>query len=135
MWNRESLIWAAGILEGEGSFSVGNKTHLGVNGYPEGKKYPNIKIRCSMTDEDIITHLKEALIFGSVTGPYQRNPLHKPLWRYACYKKSQVFALGVALYPWMGERRKAQIRKQIEVFRIMPGSGNYYQKGAEEYAR
>lgn len=103
-WTRENLAYLAGLLEGEGSFFL------------RGGHYPLIQVQ--MTDEDIIRRVKEIVGFGPVSGPYT-NRTQKKLngeskkqsWLWSSGGQDQSYALLVALYPWMGQRRQQKIRE------------------------
>lgn len=109
-WSRENLAWLAGILEGEGSFYwesyKNNKT---------SKRYPRITVQ--MSDADVLQ--KAALIGGcGVFGGPTNNPNgHKPIYSWKVCVNHHVYALLVALFPFMGQRRQSKMRELIEVFR------------------
>lgn len=92
------IAWLAGLLEGEGSFSV-------VSFMP--------KIQLSMTDEDIVQ--RAASILGTnVTGPYKSKQLtkaggaKKPVW-YVNVTGSRAAAWLMTIYTLMGGRRQQKI--------------------------
>jgi len=99
-WSRESLAWLAGLLEGEGSFVV-NDTR------------PQITV--DMTDEDVIRRCHEIAGVGHVYGPYARQRSttgpRKDLWSWRVSQQLHTYALMVALYPWMGQRRQEKMRE------------------------
>lgn len=104
-WLVEELAWVAGVFEGEGTFTY--RTYPGT-----GRK--QITMRVVMTDLDVITRLQTFTGMGNVYGPYQSKvlkkdgTLRKPSYHWAITKQSDIVALGEALYPWFGERRKAK---------------------------
>lgn len=76
------------------------------------------RISCNMTDGDVLR--RAALIAGEgmVTGPCQpKNPAHTPFYRWNLNKRSSIYALLVAIFPWMGSRRKARILEMIALLK------------------
>jgi len=116
-WSREGLAWVAGIIEGEGCFSVRPR-----------KAFPNqtiLSLEVKMTDGDIIHRLKEVTGLGTAYGPYTRPGHRKPIYRWKVSSAADIYALAVAIYPWMGTRRSGKIREVIEAFtNKMPKSGH-----------
>ena len=77
-----------------------------------------------MTDEDVIQRAHAIAGFGNVGGPYCRGD-RKPYWTLAVTRRAWVFALVVAMWPWLGERRRATVR---EALAELPPVG-YYLRG------
>lgn len=105
------LAWLAGLLEGEGCFSVQEQER------PSGKVYYQAKIRCSMTDEDIIRRLHELVPQANV---YERrfdlmNEKWKKQWSWELCKKQDCIDLAKLLYPFMGIRRRIAIDKILQL--------------------
>lgn len=98
----ELYAWAAGVLEGEGSFTLHNRN------------YP--RVTCSMTDKDILDRLV-AVLGGRVTERLRKNsgqPHWKPAWSwYVC--GNEAAAVMRLVHPWMGERRGARIDHVLAV--------------------
>jgi hypothetical protein len=99
-FSRETLLWLAGLLEGEGSFIPGPPSSPGV---------PRISVE--MIDEDVIA--RAALALGNrywrVGG---RNDIWKPTYRTQLRGESAVRLMQV-LRPMMGLRRQAQIDRAL----------------------
>src|SRR3990167_3038496 len=96
--NREKLAWAAGLFEGEGSFS-----------YQRREKYMCIQVELGMTDEHPVRRFHEVVGVGSVTGPYPNSkPNHKPIYRWKIGSFEGVQAVISCLWFWLGARRKAK---------------------------
>ena len=70
-----ALAWVAGLLEGEGAFVLAwHKSSAGP--------YPEVRVQCNMTDEDVIRKLHASTGVGAVRGPYnQWGAGTKPVWR------------------------------------------------------
>lgn len=96
--NAFDLFWMAGLLEGEGCFTMGGK-------------YPSVQ--CKMTDEDSVHRLAVAAACGNVTGPHaQPNPQHRPYWTWTVGGKRAV-DLMIVLFPLMGDRRRGRILELV----------------------
>lgn len=98
------VAWAAGVIEGEGCvYAQVRTTKYGTN----AASY----VRVVMSDADIVERLRT--IFGGKFLPYKpTNGLgSKPLFRWEVSTRNEFLAVCEAIYPWMGERRRAQIDK------------------------
>lgn len=121
-WPDSDLLWIAGLLEGEGSFTV-HKT--------------GAQIQCQMTDKDVIHKLHAVTGVGQVNEPRlpTGNGGTRPFWRWGVYRRLEVEALSTALYLYMGERRQKQIDAVLahlrQTRRPTPTCGTYrmYQRG------
>ncbi len=108
LWNgatREDLAWVSGIFEGEGTVSAARSAN--------GRRV-HLQLRVGMTDVDIIRRLHSITGMGTVTGPYQHGPAHcKPRWVWSVQSNVVVYALTVAMWSWLGERRRGQVRNAL----------------------
>lgn len=87
--------WAAGILEGEGCFSMFQR---------RGKEYYQCSILCEMTDEDTVKKLHEVLGVGNCSQrPAREN--RKPTWILAIQKQKDVFDTLIRVMPYLQSRR------------------------------
>lgn len=103
----KDLMWLAGLLEGEGSFSV----NAGI--------YPRISVR--MTDKDVVD--RAAGMLGTITtGPFKckGKESYKPQWTTVINGKHAIGWM-MTLYPMMGERRKQRIKYLIAHWRLFSG--------------
>jgi len=98
--------WLAGLLEGEGYFaSTGT-----------GRRYAAICLQ--MTDRDVVE--RAAGLLGSrVTFQLKRPGQTKHVWRTTA-GGHRAIGWMMTLYPLMGERRKAQIRLVLAMWRSWP---------------
>ena len=108
MRSRENLAWAAGLFEGEGSFSL-NRT--GDN------------LRCqaavAMTDEDTVVRFRDILGVGKVYGPYGPYAGSKKVfWRWHVYSAEHVQAVAAMLWPWLGDRRRTRATEVLQARRV-----------------
>jgi hypothetical protein len=96
--------WVAGLLEGEGCFfPIEYKT----KGYGP---YTYARVAVLMTDLDVLQRLQEITGIGHINGPTPRkDPRHKPIWHWVASKNKESIILMRAVYPLMGERRRARI--------------------------
>lgn len=94
--------WLAGILEGEGWFSVGDdhRVHIGL----------------SMTDEDVVQRVAKLINVVHISRRV-RNSKHKPIFTIYLYGK-KALSLMALLLPLMGKRRSKKISEIIEYFRL-----------------
>lgn len=106
--NREQLAWAAGIYEGEGTFSS-RKT---------GKIDRGLVAKLKMADEDVIRRFHAILGVGNVTGPYKCDGAGtKPLWVWQCGSFQAVQHTMAVLWPWLCSRRRAKIQTLLLLHR------------------
>ena len=100
---REQICWAAGLIEGEGCFTLHSKNH------------PYFLL--DLTDEDTIDKLKEIFPFTTKRGPYEnkKNTTNKPRWRIDAFGPL-AYALMVQVYPFLQSRRKAKIEELIKIW-------------------
>lgn len=114
MSNREQIVWAAGLFEGEGSVSfrrLEKRAH---------------RISCVMqlssTDEDVVSRFADCVGCGRVTGPYRNRQwwhgekveVGKPYWSWKCQACGAVYALLAKFYPFLGERRQKRAREVMD---------------------
>jgi hypothetical protein len=99
-WSRESIAWAAGLFEGEGTIWC-----------KEGYK-PALKLQ--MTDGDVVRKFREIVGYGSCRGPIQPKILkHKPVYIWDCSGSERVQALLAAFWTHLGERRRKKAEETI----------------------
>ena len=102
---RDAVLWFAGLFEGEGFFRF----------CPKGRRSMGLAIK--MTDRDVLE--KAQAYFGGWMwdGQKKAEPHHKQphLWRLD--HRDRAYALLVAIYQFLGERRKQQVEKWIAQYR------------------
>lgn len=105
------IAWAAGILEGEGCFSVFKR-----------KDRPNTttcSIHLEMTDEDIIRRVRDVFNVGTVnirqnvTGRSDKRP-RKVSWIWSVQNKTGVRSVLEAVLPYLGDRRTKKAKELLE---------------------
>jgi len=115
MIKREDLYWLAGIIEGEGCFSLNGKSPV---------------ILVEMTDLDIIERVRALMaphvILYTITHPGSKNSFKFQL----CGTKANGWMM--MLYPILGIRRRAKIREILTVWkntRPNDGRADYCKNG------
>lgn len=93
------IYWIAGILEGEGHFTVTQQN--------------STMIRLAMTDLDIITRARDIIAPGKKIGIKQsKREKEKDMFYFACCGSSAIQWM-FTIYPLMGIRRKQKIREVV----------------------
>jgi hypothetical protein len=108
--------WLAGILDGEGSFTAHQEKAKTKN----GTVYINnrARIRCQMTDKDVIERLQQVTEAGTVSGPLKQHGLGTlPTWTWQVSRLGDVKRITDAIYSLMSLRRQAK----IDEMRILKG--------------
>jgi hypothetical protein len=118
-WTRENLAWMAGVFEGEGYVQGRPRSYVRADGRP----FTTVGFRCaiSMIDEDVIRTFHELAGVGTCNGPRQSPSMkHRPLWDYRAHG-ADAYALAVAMWPWLKQRRRDQLQTAILAWRASPG--------------
>jgi hypothetical protein len=97
-----SYEWVAGIIEGEGHFSLNERDN-------------SMSVVVSMTDLDVLASLRETTGVGNITGPYsdKRGDHRKPIWRWTTTKREDMVHLCEEIRPFLHERRSAQLDEAL----------------------
>lgn len=98
------LYWLAGLMEGEGCFSLDRGT------------YPRVYLR--MTDEDVVERAHQITGIGSVHFAKQQGLGWKPT--YCWQVNTDAVDLMTLLKPLMGSRRQKRITEVLEAFEKRP---------------
>lgn len=95
------IAWAAGLIEGEGCFTL----HSDM-------KRPYFLL--DMTDKDVLERFQEVFPNTNLRGPYKHKNKehHKPRWRVDAYGDACVYIMQ-SVYPYMFTRRKEKIDELI----------------------
>jgi hypothetical protein len=102
-WDRDWIIWAAGLFEADGCF----KLHA-----PTGSSHRNAYASLAITDRDIAEEF--AGVFGlKVSGPYDYGGNRKLVWVVDTGRFEKVQAMVAAMWPWMHSRRRAKAREVL----------------------
>lgn len=102
---KSERAWLAGILEGEGCFSICHReTSL-------GKKYSSFAIKLSMTDKDVVEKVFQLVGVGKFRPSIPRKPDHyKPISIWSVNGHDGVKRICKSVLPFMGIRRGEKIR-------------------------
>lgn len=104
--------WAAGVLEGEGCFSIFQRKTAKWD-------HKSLAIHCEMTDEDVIRKLHSVFDVGTVNirentkGRTDFRP-RKKTWIWSVQNHVGIEKVCQYVLPYMGERRSAKIKELLE---------------------
>lgn len=93
------IAWLAGLIEGEGNISVNGRS---------------ITIRVKMTDQDVIARASELLAGKVYSSKVPRD--RRPQW-LTQVKGATAAGWAMTLYPWLGRRRRQQVRDALAHWR------------------
>ena len=125
----KDIYWLAGLLEGEGSFLV-RKQNGRLNAF---------RIQMKIGDKDV-AEMAAKIMRVKVNGPYKtRTPKGKPgklTWEVRTNVKPHSIGWMLTLFSLMGERRKAQISKAIDMWikEPIPLTGKYRRGALRKYS-
>ncbi len=112
------IAWAAGLFEGEGSFTIQrHKKHSARQGCIV--EYAGMGATLQMTDKDVVERFARILTpvhAGHVREYCHDRPGAKPLFHWSCKSAEGVCKVIVAFYPWLGARRQAAVRTMLLEF-------------------
>ena len=117
-FNREDLAWAAGFIEGEGSF-LSNITYHNKN---SGRAYVTFQVSAVQVEQEPLEKLLRIFNFGRIHGPYSRKDnKSQPFYRFSTNSFEGSQAITAALWPWLSQKRKQQAKaallKTLELLR------------------
>jgi len=98
----DMFAWAAGILEGEGTFMLVPHKQF---------KYVECRISCEMNDKDVIEKLYHALQAGNLHDRVRANG--KESLSLVISKREDVYRVLNNIRPYMGKRRGHRIDEMI----------------------
>lgn len=103
-----SIMYAAGLLEGEGCFSK----HI-----RSSNKTLNYAIHCEMTDEEPVKYLQSIFNVGTVCFRENKRKdgrVRKPSWIWSVQKNSDILKVLELIRPYLrAERRLAKVDEII----------------------
>lgn len=94
------IAWLAGLIEGEGNISINGRAFT---------------IRMKMTDRDVIYRAAD-LLGGPIYEGKRPQPHWKPTW-VTQVKGAPAAGWAMTLYPWLGQRRRQQVREGLAEWR------------------
>ena len=100
LWTRENLAWAGGLFEGEGCFSTTTARGLHF-----------ARMRLTSTDRDVIDHFHQIVgcgqvSVGKISPASAARGTSKTPYVWSMSGRLNIYALGVALWEFLGERRR-----------------------------
>lgn len=103
--------WVAGLLEGEGCFSIFKRTTSTQN-------HKQLNIQCTMTDEDVILKLQDILKLGNIhkvqpSGSKRDGTPYKPAYKWAVDNHAGQKFILESILPYLGERRTAKANELL----------------------
>lgn len=103
----EDLAWAAGFIDGEGSFAFCPRANRPGGGY--------VHLSAGQVDRAVLDKLHSILGVGKVYGPYQpRKQNHSPYHYWRVYNTDAVAAALLMLRPWLSAVKIAQAERAFE---------------------
>jgi hypothetical protein len=100
---RDTLSWAAGLLEGEGYFTTAKRG---------GGRWTYLQIGAAMTDKDVILRLQKFFRLGKVYSYQPKRAREQRLWRWLVYNKD-ARKIMLRVLPYMGSRRSRRIHQLL----------------------
>jgi len=110
------IAWAAGIFEGEGSFTI---QRMSTNGE---LRYATLGATIQMTDRDVVERFQQIMlpIYPTFVREYTHNRVDaKTLFVWSCKKLDSVVKVSEAFFPWLGERRKARFIANLRTWQAI----------------
>lgn len=107
MTNREDIIWAAGLFEGEGCI-----TQRVANGKRTGRDQWALEL--VSTDPDVLLKL-QSILGGGISKECWAVKSTKPYQRWVMAARGDVYATLAKLYPFLHARRQARAREAMEL--------------------
>jgi hypothetical protein len=99
------VAWAAGLIEGEGCIQASVRSQTASQG-----RYLHHRVRVVMADRDVVERLVAVFGIGKASPYFPKTGLGtKPLFRWDASRRADVIMVCDAIYPWMGDRRRAAI--------------------------
>lgn len=119
-WSEVDLAWMAGLLEGEGSFTLGGSKGTYKNGSP---RKLGLRITCGSTDLDVVEKLHALAGIGNVSRESRKDKRRdhaKPFWVWTAFARMDVVPYLEAIRPYMGSRRGSKIDELLAYHRDNP---------------
>jgi hypothetical protein len=108
----ESIAWAAGLFEGEGSVCVLRQNH--------GSR-PHVQINLESSDEDVVERFATVVGFGNLT-IRPAKPNRKQMFAWRGHGWENVKQLHEKFLPYLGKRRNEQFVKAFSQQPLEPAT-------------
>lgn len=98
-----NIPWAAGLIEGEGCFTLHSD-----------KKRPYFLM--DLGDKDVLENFLTVFPQANLRGPYYHKTKthHKPRYRVDAYGTKAIEIMN-AVFPFLGERRQTKIKELLDL--------------------
>lgn len=106
MANVTDIAWLAGLMEGDGCFTTNGQIPV---------------ISVAMLDKDVIERV--AKIFQAKIDSYKTPKGDKICYRAKTARRAIIEPILLAVYPYMGQRRKERIMKLLNMYYTSPKEG------------
>lgn len=108
--NREQLAWAAGIVDGEGTFYAAKQHHILKNGVNRTYYRPTMSVTQTAKYggvPDMLTRLKEIFPKATLNGPYKKpHKNHADYYDFKLHGFNGVQYAMCLLWNWLGSQKK-----------------------------
>ena len=111
-WKIEDLAWAAGFMDGEGSFYTRTPRS-------RGRTSRQLIVSAAQTDPRPLEKLK-SMFGGSISGPYRRKNSTKDIWQWQVGSFMFCQAIIAALWPFMKVKRE-QASNALKLYHSLGG--------------
>lgn len=115
--DRESLAWAAGFFDGEGSAFI--RRHRPKASHRKWLYYVSLSL--AQTEPKTLRRFHAAVHgLGQIRGPYAvatSGYKRKPIWNWSAGRFEHVQAIVAMLWPWLSEPKRAQITTCLQELR------------------
>src|SRR3990167_781206 len=110
MISTNNIHWAAGFLEGEGSYSAGRLKS--DKGYSKG-----IRVSAAQVQKEPLERLQR--LFGGSLAQYVGGRLGNYIWLWGLGAEKSA-GLMMTIYPLMSSKRKSQIERALTNWKATP---------------
>lgn len=104
------IAWMAGLLEGEGSFGLDNRSQ---KRYKNFTSPPGVYIKISMIDEDVIEKMAK-LVNKNYFSPTRVTAKNKNVYTLHIGDRATLLVLLPRLFPYFGKCRQVQVKFCID---------------------
>lgn len=102
--------WGAGLLEGEGCFSIFHRK--------DRRSTVQCAIHLEMTDLDTVQRVQNVFKCGNMKGPIRRPKdlltNRKPTWIWSVQTQADIYSVLCRIFPYLSERRQLKAKELID---------------------
>lgn len=129
-FDRESLAWAAGFFDGEGTAVLAGANSRRVHpvtGRRRDYVTPTLCVTQHYDPETILRFHRAVHGFGTVSGPYSsKGTAFHPRWQWQCRRPHEVLAVVPMLWPWLSGPKRRQISGVVSAYLVDAQSRRRY---------